>query len=179
MPTDLGRVPDVLAAARRLPPGGAVILRDAGHPGRERLARQLRAATRLRGQLLLIAGDPVLAEAVGADGLHLPEAMLGDGRIQRWRRRRPGALVTAAAHSLDALRRAERAGVDAALISPVFPTASHPEARTLGPFRAAALARASRLSLYAMGGIDRTSARRLPPVFAGIAAIGLFADSEA
>ncbi len=174
MPTDLTRVPDPLAALINLPPGGAVILRDAGHPERASIGVALRAATRARHQMLLVSGDSELAAWLGADGLHLPESLVGATRFRTWRRRHPQALLTAACHSLAALRRAERSGADMALLSPLFPTASHPGGKVLGHYRAAAIASAAQLPVLAMGGIDRRTCNRLPPVFSGFAAIGLF-----
>lgn len=169
--TDARRLPDPLPAAARLPPGAGVILRHYRHPGRAALARDLASLCRARGLWLLIAGDGRLAAEAGADGLHLPEALVG--RAIAWRRRRPGWLITAAAHSRPALVRAARAGVDAALLSPVFATASHPGARPLGPLRFAALVRATRLPVYALGGVDAGTARRLKESGAvGLAAVG-------
>lgn len=176
MPTDLSRVPDPVGASRGLPAGAAVILRDAGHPDRLACGIALRRSTLARGQVLLVAGDPVLAKALNADGLHVPERMIGAQAVRHWRRVNPGRLMSAACHSLAALRRAELAGADFALLSPVFPTASHPDGPVLGLYRAAALAAATDLAVLAMGGIERGNANRLPEAFAGFAAIGMFAD---
>ena len=89
-------------------------------------------------------------------------------------------LVTAAAHDGAAVRRAVRAGVDAVLLSPVFATASHPGAPTLGAGRFAALARTAAVPVYALGGIDPGSVRRLGGTgAAGIAAIGALLDQKA
>ncbi|MGB6086354.1 thiamine phosphate synthase, partial [Parvibaculum sp.] len=55
-----------------------------------------------------------------------------------------------------AIRLAAAARVDAVLISPVFPTESHPGGKTLGLIRLAQLARHARslnLKPYALGGI--------------------------
>jgi thiamine-phosphate pyrophosphorylase len=148
---------DALQQINRLPPGSAVILRDYRAPDRRALARRLRAETRTRRLLFLIAGDWRLAVETGADGLHLPEAMVAQRRA--WRRAREGWLVTAAAHGPAALERAAAAGADAALLSPVFPTGSHPGARTLGPGRFAQLVRAAPLPVYALGGLGGETAQ--------------------
>jgi thiamine-phosphate pyrophosphorylase len=177
--TDERRLPDPSAAVARLPRGSAVILRhySRGPAERAALARKLRRLTRPRGILLLIAmgeksGDD-LARAVGADGIHLPEWLLCRGPWRALRARKPGRLVTAAVHSLSALRRAACWNVDAALLSPVFATASHPGSRPLGVLRFAAWARASRIPVYALGGVDAVSVARLRPTRAcGIAGIG-------
>jgi thiamine-phosphate pyrophosphorylase len=167
--TDQARVPDPLAAARRLPPGSAVILRDRDDPARRATGERLARIARRRGLLLLVAGDAELAEHLKADGVHLPEAELH--RAPTIRRRHGRWLMLGAAHSAWALRRAASLGVHAALLSPVFPTRSHPGAPTLGPLRFAALLRCARVPVIALGGIDAKTARRLPPGIAGIAAI--------
>jgi len=169
--TDRGRLGDPLAAAARLPRGAAVLLRDYDHPARGALARLLARLCRGRGLALLVAGDARLAAAARADGLHLSEAALRR-HGQRGRRFR---LVTASAHGRTGLVRAGRAGCDAALLSPAFATASHPQARPLGAWRFAALARSAPLPVLALGGIDARSARRLAGTgAAGLAAIGAF-----
>lgn len=179
--TDEQRLADPVAAVARLPRGSGVILRHYGIAKRDRvaLARKLRAVTRQRGCLLLIAADERggadLAQAIDADGLHLSERLLRRGRRSARPFRMPHWRVTASVHSLAALRLAAARGVDAVLLSPVFPTASHPGARTLGPLRFAAWARASRIPVYALGGVDDRSAARLRASRAcGLAGIGAF-----
>ncbi|MDP6952898.1 MAG: thiamine phosphate synthase [Alphaproteobacteria bacterium] len=166
---DRARLADPLAAAARLPAGAAVLLRDYDALDRSQLAEDLARLCRRRRLVFLVAGDARLATAVGA-GLHLPQ-----GLVARALRRR--GLVTAAAHDRPALVRAARAGADACLVSPVFPTASHPGARTLGPVRFAGLVRQAPLPVYALGGIDARTARRLAGSGArGIAALGALSD---
>jgi len=168
--TDEGRLADPLPAARALPAGSAIIFRHYGAPGRAALARQLAAIAHRRGLLLLVGEDPALARRVGAAGVHLPERAIRRAGAVRWQQ---DWLVTAAAHSHAALLTAEAAGVDAALLSPVFATASHPDIRALGLHRFAALARQSPLPVYALGGIDGARARLLQGSgAAGIAGIG-------
>ena len=81
-------------------------------------------------------------------------------------------LITAAAHGSRALRAAARAGVDAAVLSPVFATASHPDARPLGPLRFRRLADQCGVPVYALGGVTAATAKALKNSGAvGIAAI--------
>jgi thiamine-phosphate pyrophosphorylase len=173
--TDAKRLPDPLPAAAALPKGSAVILRhyEIERTARRALARRLKHLCRLRGLKLLIAGDSRLAGAVGADGLHLREAQLRGPIPCGLAERRRGWLVTAAAHSPAGVLLAARRGADAVLLSPDFPTASHPGRRALGPLRFAALARLSHLPVYGLGGIEGGNARRLIGSAAvGIAALG-------
>jgi thiamine-phosphate pyrophosphorylase len=170
--TDPERLPHPEPIVARLPRGAAIILRHYGMPGRQALARRLAACCRRNGIRLLIADDFRLAVAVRADGVHLPEHRVrSSGRIwSLWRP--PGYIITAAAHDRAGLNRASRAGADAVLLSPVFPTTSHPGARVLGPIRFAQLTRHSRLPVYALGGVGGAGARRLVPAQpAGFAAI--------
>ncbi len=171
--TDERRLADPLPAAARLPRGAAVILRHYAAADRPALVRELAALCRRRGLLLLVAGDLGLARAVGAQGIHLPGHRLRRGPVCRPGARRPGWLVTAAAHSPADFARARRAGADAVLLSPVFQTASHPGMPALGPLRFALWCRAARLPVYALGGIATGCANRLLGSGAvGIAGIG-------
>lgn len=171
--TDRHRQGDPMAAAARLPRGACVLLRDYDDPDRAVTAKRLARLCRRHGLVLLIAGDRRLTRRVMATGLHLSEPAM---RRKGSRRGRPHAILTAAAHGAAALRRAARGGVDAALLSPVFPTASHPGGRALGAWRFARLAHDAKLPVYALGGVDRRSARRLIASGAcGIAAVGALA----
>ena len=174
--TDDQRLPDPEAAIRALPAGAGVVFRHYRDPQRERRGAALRALCRARRLVFLVAGDGRLAARLGADGLHLPEGM--SGGLRGWRRRRPGWLITIAAHSAPALRRA--AGADAAFVSPAFATESHRGAPCLGPLRLAALIRQSPVPAIALGGISARSARRLNGIrLAGVAAIsGLARKAE-
>jgi thiamine monophosphate synthase len=96
------------------------------------------------------------------------------GRVIRPRKR---WIITASCHDYASLIAAARAGADIALLSPVFKTKSHPGTRTLGPLRFSALAQASPIPVYALGGIDDDNSQRLKGADAcGIAGIGALAQ---
>ncbi len=164
--TDEARLPDPCAAADRLPAGAGIILRAYEGPALRRLAYALAEIARQRRLVLLIARDAELAAEVGANGVHLPEALAHLGAAMR---RRADWLITCAAHSLPALHMAARVGADAALLSPVFPTASHPDRPALGPHYFAALVGRAGLPVYALGGISETNA----PLLLASGAVGL------
>ncbi|HWA91469.1 MAG TPA: thiamine phosphate synthase [Rhizomicrobium sp.] len=159
--TDDARLPDPLAAARALPKGSLVIVRAKSDP-----APLARALLKLRRVAVIVAGDPLLAAKLGADGYHLPEARAGE--IAHWRARLPSMFVTASAHSLRALMQSR---ADAVLLSPVFSTESHPGRAALTPVRANLMAGQARRPVYALGGIEARNAALLHG-FDGIAAIG-------
>jgi thiamine-phosphate pyrophosphorylase len=157
--TDAARMPDPLPAIARLPVGLAgVVFRHDGAPDRPALARAAARLCRARRLALVIAGDGQLAHAVRA-GAHLRG---GQSRPRgRWAR-----LATGSAHTVAELQRATRNGVSLVFISPVFATSSHPGALSLGPLRWAILAnrlsRGGSARAAALGGVDGSSARRLP-----------------
>ena len=172
--TDPDRTPDLLSIAERLPRGAGVIHRGFGQPGARETAAALGRLARARGLTLLIGADAELAAAVGAAGVHLPERLLA--QVARVRSQRPGWLLTGAAHSRAALARAGRLELDAALVSPVFPSRSPSALSLLGTARLAAWVRESTLPVIALGGVDaRTAPRLLGTGVAGLAAVEAFA----
>ena len=174
--TDDTRVADWTAAAVALPHGSYVIVRHRDAKARERLAMGLRGVCRQRRVKLLIADDAALAVRAGADGVHLPQARLK--KLSGLRVRFPRWFLTGAVHDAAALAEAEQQGADAVFLSPVFATASHPEARELGAVRFAALAARSRVPVLALGGIDGGSIQRLAPSHAaGAGVIGAWIRS--
>ena len=172
--TDTARTPDAAAALKTLPRGAGVIFRHYESPDRRALARDLALLCRARGLLFLVAGDWRLAVAVGADGIHLPEPAAKRGLssgARIWRRHR-GGVLTVAAHGARGLSHAYALGADAALLSPVFPTRSHPGQTALGPTRAAGLARSARVDVLALGGVTPMHVTQMRAAgFAGIAGI--------
>lgn len=158
-----------------LPKGGVFIFRHYGEKDRRGLARTLRRAARRQRKLLLIARDSLLAYQLDADGVHYPEWQLN--RARHVRRLRPGWLVSAAAHSLLALRRAAQAGADWAILSPIFIAKAGGAFGALGTCRLSAYARQLSLPVYALGGVSSPARiQRLGSApIAGIAASSGFA----
>ncbi|WP_142849198.1 thiamine phosphate synthase [Telmatospirillum sp. J64-1] len=172
--TDAERLPCPEQAVAHLPPGSWVILRHYDAPERRSLGRALARLCREKRLFLLVAGDVRLAAELRADGLHLPEKMArgAAAKALAWRRSRK-ALLSIAAHSLPALRRAAALHADAATLSPVFPTASHPGALGLGVRRCASLCRSGGIPVYALGGIRHKNVKHLTRIdLAGLATVG-------
>jgi thiamine-phosphate pyrophosphorylase len=166
--TDDDRLSDAPNAAKALPRGSLVIARARHDEQRRALVQRLAPIAKERDLVLLIASDAALAARANADGLHLPEVRAGE--IAHWRALRPDWMITAAAHSFHGLMRVR--GADAILLAPVFATASHPERNHLTAIRANAIAAQARVPVYALGGVDAVSAKRVAGVnYAGVAAI--------
>lgn len=156
--TDPERTPRPWEIAARLPAGSAVTLRGFGRPEAADEAVRLREITYKAEIRLLIGLDISLAVAIGADGVHLPERALdrvGAARAANL------PLVTVAAHSAGALRRAGEAGVDAAVLSPVFASRSASAGEPLGPEGFQRLAEQAEIPVYALGGVTDSNVELL------------------
>jgi thiamine-phosphate pyrophosphorylase len=77
------------------------------------------------------------------------------------RPKRSGLIVIATAHTMREIADANRSGADAVMLSPVFPTRSHPGGKTLGPVRFRLLARYARVPVIALGGMNRQRSHSL------------------
>lgn len=155
--TDPKRVPDPVAVVPTLPHGVGVIYRHFGAKDRGDMAAKLRAVCNQDNRLLLIAADPDLAREVGADGVHWPEVRLHQAR--QWRGR--FFLQTASAHSIRAIHRIDRAGLDAALVSTVFASQSPSASSAMGAHRFRQIAQTNLLPVYGLGGICAQNAEAI------------------
>jgi thiamine-phosphate pyrophosphorylase len=161
--TDPTRTPDILGVVGHMPRGFGVIWR---HHGDIDLAfgHRLARLCRQRGLILLVSADPQLAARIGAAGVHWPEKRLTGARRHR-------GIETAAAHSSAAINRARQVGVDAVLLSAVFPSRSPSAGPAIGSLRFRLMARNARLPVYALGGVNAGNAASAMHHAAGWAAI--------
>jgi thiamine-phosphate pyrophosphorylase len=168
--TDPTRTPNPEAIVRRLPAGAAVVYRHFGAADRHWRARRLARICRARGLWFLIGADPTLARSAGAAGVHWPQRLMPKARGAEF------ALVTATAHTADALASADRAQIDACILGPIFQTASGSGNTPLGPREASRLARGVSVPVIALGGVNASNARMLlGKGFAGLAAVDALA----
>ncbi|OYW42893.1 MAG: hypothetical protein B7Z38_03520 [Rhodobacterales bacterium 12-64-8] len=169
--TDPVRTPDILKIARRLPRGFGIVWRHYGAGHRLATGRELARICRQRGLILLVSADPELAARIGAHGVHWPAARLTGNRLKL-----PRLIETASAHDPRAIARAARLGVDAVILSPVFPSRSPSAGKPLGLVKFRQLARAASLPVYALGGVGPRNAARAMMHAAGWAAIDCVID---
>lgn len=156
--TDPDRTPRPWETAARLPAGSGVVFRAFGAADARETGLRLREATRRRGGLLLVGLEPELAEALEADGVHLPERALGQAPALA--AARPDWRITGAVHSAEAMAGVER--LDAAVLSPVFAVDGPSGARPpLGVRAFSEMARKSAAPIYALGGVTSGNARAL------------------
>ena len=130
-----------------LPGGSGFVFRHYHLSGAKRRARfdELATCARAHGHWVILSR----ASGWGEDGVYGahpdPES----------------ALWLATAHDGDEIARAVAGGADAIFLSPVFPTASHPGAATLGIMGFRVLAQQSPVPVIALGGMTRARAREL------------------
>jgi 8-oxo-dGTP diphosphatase len=118
---------------------------------RERLARLAETVAGLvhaAGGLVLVNDDEALARGVGADGVHLTAA-----RLAAIEARPAFEWVGASVHTSDELRKAERLGLDFAVLGPVHSTPTHRDATVLGWEGFEAIARDAAIPVFAIGGL--------------------------
>ncbi|MGB3165452.1 MAG: thiamine phosphate synthase [Alteraurantiacibacter sp.] len=124
-------------------------------PPDERLAefRRLACIARAAGHCVILADSALTAHDWAADGIYgAPLALYP---------RRRDLIRIATAHDMCQIAQANRVGADAVMLSPAFPTRSHPGASALGPVRFRQLARQARMPVIALGGMDERKAHRL------------------
>lgn len=148
------------ALASACAPGAlAVQLRHKQATGAElaALARALLAVLRPRGALLLINDRVDVALAVGADGVHLPEAGL---EVAQVRALAPALLIGVSRHSAQGAVAAARAGAALVQLGPIHATPSKAAYGAPLGLEALAAARAAigDTCLVAVGGMDRERA---------------------
>lgn len=125
------------------------------------LAAELRAMTRAHHARLIIHTQADIAHAVGADGVHVGSDAIDElPAMRRWLND-DAISLSASCHSAEQLAAAHTAAADFALLSPIFPTASHPGAPHLGAEKFKVLAEATPLPVVALGGIDASNRHEL------------------
>lgn len=126
--------------------------KDLPEAGLAALFSRLRAVTAPYGAVLTLHGPAAQAQAVGADGVHLPagsdagaaRALLG-----------PGALIGLSVHGADEARAVQAGSVDYITASPVFLTRSKPGyGPALGPEGLQRFVLASPVPVLALGGVS-------------------------
>lgn len=141
----LERLEEALHAGLRL-----IQVRDKGWPPAQRLwfAEAVCRLAHSHGAWVVINDDADIARRVGADGLHLSSAALA-----RLNERPDFTWVGASCHTADEITRAGDLGLDYALLGPVLPTPSHPDAPGIGWTQFAHRIAGTTLPVFALGGM--------------------------
>ncbi len=150
---DLGEEAFLARAVAALDGGLRLIqLREKGWDASRRaaFAVRLNALAAAHGARVLLNGDADEARRLGCAGVHWTSARLAAATS------RPRDLVVAVScHTRADLERATTLDVDFAVLGPVHPTPTHPQATPLGWAAFARIVAGTRLPVYALGGLGR------------------------
>jgi len=147
-----------------------VQLREKDLPAGELFSLGIRLREVTRGKALFLINDRVdVAQACGADGVHLPENGLPTS-IARWVMGR-NALVGCSVHSVEAAAQAERDGADLVQFGTIFVSPSKPDSPPVGPELLREVADAVSVPVLAVGGVTPEKAAEVIAAGAGGAAV--------
>ncbi|EAQ28762.1 thiamine monophosphate synthase [Erythrobacter sp. NAP1] len=140
-------------AIARLPKGSGFVFRHYHLWPDERATRFAALLPMLRdgGHWAIVSDSVSTAEEWGADGVYGALDAIPTSDL-RW---------IATAHNEGEIVDANRYGADAVMLSPVFPTRSHPGGDTLGVDRFRQLAALSKVPVIALGGMNTSRAEQL------------------
>ncbi|MDE0799964.1 MAG: thiamine phosphate synthase [Rhodospirillaceae bacterium] len=173
--TDDMRLHDPVDVAATLPQHWGIVFRHYISNKRRSLAHELAKVCHARSLVFLIAADWRLACEVRADGVHMPEGVLRSGTVSPMLNATRTMLLTTSAHGAAGLHLASSLNADAVFLSPVRATVSHDEISPIGVLPFAAMAQASHVPVYALGGVGSSDVLRLQALgAAGVAGISLY-----
>jgi thiamine-phosphate diphosphorylase len=157
---------------------GAVLVREKQMDSSHLLAfcSRLKAMTTAHDALLIVHSQADVAKAVGADGVHVAAVNMEEIPAMRKWINRTDIMISTSCHDAGELDRAGKYGADFALLSPVFPTTSHPGAPHLGVRRFRALAGKHPLPVLALGGITPDNRKELAG--SSVAVISAILDAD-
>ncbi|MBL1431535.1 MAG: thiamine phosphate synthase [Robiginitomaculum sp.] len=118
---------------------------------------------------LLIGADPKLARIVGADGVHLPQAMIK--QLPAIRAKYRFSLITCAAHNVCVARQAVKNGAMAVIVSCVFPSSSTSANAPLENCRFRSFVKKTNAPVIALGGINENNVKKLKTACHGVAVV--------
>ena len=150
----------------KIPKESAFLLRSYKAKERKKIAKQLLKFCKVKKLKLLIASDIKLAEEINANGVHFPEYMIKKRNKINWCvikniKSKKNWIITTAAHNLQTLKKVENFDIDAVLLSPVFPSKSHPNSKNLGINKFVKIIKKTKLPIYALGGINIKNVKSL------------------
>ena len=121
------------------------------------LASRLRQMTDAHQARLIIHSQADIAAAVGADGVHLASSDINTiASVRQWLMQSEMS-VSVSCHNADELKLAYDNGADYAMLSPVFPTQTHPGEAHLGVDEFDRLVASAKLPVIALGGVSLDS----------------------
>ena len=145
---------DKVAAALQ---GGARVVqyRDKVRPDQEQLpiASQLKQLCRQRGATFIVNDDPVIAQASGADGVHIGQQDGGIGEARRILG--PNKIIGVSTRNAEEALKAQMQGADYVAVGSIYPTSSKDDIQVVGLDMLKKVRKAVQVPVVAIGGINR------------------------
>nr|WP_305882379.1 bifunctional hydroxymethylpyrimidine kinase/phosphomethylpyrimidine kinase [Desulfuromonas sp. KJ2020] len=129
--------------------------RDKVRPDQEQLAIacQLKQLCRQRGATFIVNDDPVIAQASGADGVHIGQQ---DGAVGEARRiLGPNKIIGVSTRNAEEALKAQRQGADYVAVGSIYPTTSKDDIQVVGLDILKKVRKAVQIPVVAIGGINR------------------------
>lgn len=165
--TDPNRSADPVELARQMRPGWALVYRHFGSDRAGETGEILGRLAKKHRFTLLVGADWRLAAHLGAQGVHWPQRLAEEAQ-----RRAPAfRLNTMSAHRPCDLAGPQPFGIQARVLSSVFPSTSPSAPPSIGPVRFRLACQRASLPVYGLGGIDTETAQRIAG-HAGLAGVG-------
>ncbi|BCA80562.1 bifunctional hydroxymethylpyrimidine kinase/phosphomethylpyrimidine kinase [Desulfuromonas sp. AOP6] len=147
--TMLGKVAAALLGGARV-----VQYRDKVRPDQEQLviANQLKHLCRQRGATFIVNDDPVIAQASGADGVHIGQQ---DGGISEARRiLGQNKIIGVSTRNAEEALKAQMQGADYVAVGSIYPTSSKDDIQVVGLDMLKKVRKAVQVPVVAIGGIN-------------------------
>jgi len=140
------------------------------------LARKLKTAT--RGKALFAVNDRVdVAEAVEADGIHVPENGLPTRTVRSIMGRY--AVLGRSVHSVESAHQASRDGAEYVIAGTIFKTASKPDVTPVGVSLIAEITKDLSQPVFAIGGVTKENVEEVIKAgAAGVAVVSAITEAE-
>jgi thiamine-phosphate pyrophosphorylase len=173
--TDRRKILDFEKTIKNLPKDAVIIIREYDLPKAERedFAWKISNLARSKNLKVLVGKDLLLARKIKADGVHFSDF----DKLPLGQLRRRNFIFSFSCHGLKSIILAGKLRPDMVFISPIFPTSSHEEIKSLGLLRLAKIVikKQKILPIYALGGINSSNIKALKKLgLSGFGAINFF-----
>ncbi len=180
--TDFDRFPNYEKTIQNLPKNSLIIFREyiLDPIKRQELALKIQKIAKKHRHKLIIGKNFDLAKKIDADGYHFSDFDYKNAKnhalkLQNHQKINKNFIISLACHSLNSVKQAQKSNIDLLFFSPIFPTNSHPGAKTQGIFNLKKAKTASKIPIFALGGLNSSNLKQIRKIGVdGVAGIEIF-----
>ncbi len=156
---------DIFKTIETLPRNTVIIIReyDLEHKDRLLFAKKIVKIARENNLITLSGKSLELHLEAKTDGIHFSDNDISWRKYLNYKKNNSGLLLSCSCHDEKSLRKTMNYGINFLFLSPIFPTNSHPNSKTIGNMRLAKITRelGDKSPIYALGGINLVNIRLL------------------